>query len=126
MIQPSLLKRPFLILGAVVTLLADAGPRIPLPKKSMTEAIQIAQKQLSNDLNKDPEFMRQMLLVEARYTSENHLAYEYPKLFPKIGPVIERPRWFWVIAFVHPVANDVSFTYCVDQSGQVKLLQSTT
>jgi len=126
MVQPNLLKRSFLLVSVAVTLLADAGPRIPLPKISMTEAIQFAQKQLGIDLVKDPAFMRQMLLVEARYVSENHLAYEFPKLFPKVGPVIEKPRWFWVIAFVHPVSNDVSFTYCVDQSGQVKLLQATT
>jgi hypothetical protein len=125
MIQPGSLKKPFLILSATVALLADPGPRIPVPKITMTEAIQAAQNQLDADLTKNLEFLRQMLLVEARYVSENYLVHEYPKLFPRSGPVIKMPKWFWVIGYVHPVSNDVSFTYCVDQSGQVRRLKAT-
>ena len=128
MVAYGVLKRSCLALYLGATLLADPGPRIPLPKLSMNQAIKAAQKQLVTDMPVRPGSLRpdQMLLVEVRYVSENYLTQEYPKAFPRSAPVIENPRWFWIVGYVQPVSNDVTYTYCVNQIGQVRLLLRTS
>jgi len=128
MASSGLMKPTILAFFLSVALFADAGPRIPLPKLSMTQAIEAAQKQLIVDMPEKPGALgsTQMLLVEVQYVSENYLMSKYPKVFPRVAPMLKNPRWFWIVGYVQPVANDVTRTYCVDQSGEIKLLEETT
>ena len=107
---------------------ADPGPPIPAPKVPMQKAVNIARTVMLGESQDKQEvsFRSQMLTVDVRYESEWHLITNYPDKYPPKTHLPKNPRWYWIITFVHPVANDVSRTYCVDQSGKTQFLAATT
>ncbi len=92
-----------------------AGPPIPVPKVSVTEAIELATKHF---LNKESRVIdagtfkkSEYILTLAQYTS-------------RFGGKRQK-TWAWKIRFVHPVANDHSVEYKVTGDRKVIFLQAS-
>lgn len=109
------------ILPLIVTLLilfiysdafAKAGPPIPVPGISISEAIDIAEEYFYNKETRmvDSDYFKveDYILISAQYT--NYIDEEYQK------------DWSWIIKFIHPVQNDHSVVYKVTNDKEIILL----
>jgi len=85
--------------------LSKAGPKVPIPKLSYTEAYNIANELLlSKKYNVDTEyfFVKDYILNSINYQKSEDVWV-----------------WVWVVSFFHPVANDHSVTFHIAQNGKL-------
>ncbi len=98
-----------------VVILAKSGPPIPVPKLSISEAIDMAGRYLcdSEYRLKDTDLFpkSEYIIISAEYT--NYSNQEYQK------------DWFWKIKFVHPVQNDHSIIYKVTNDKKVVFISAS-
>ena len=77
---------------------AKAGPPIPTPNVSISEAINIAKAYFYKEENRviDGDYFKveDYILISAQYTNYFHGKYQ--------------KEWTWIIEFVHPIQNDHS------------------
>jgi hypothetical protein len=95
--------------------LAKAGPPIPPPAYSATQAIVLVEAEFrktypdNKRFTEGPDLLAKDFFVRsATYTKE----YQRTTL----------TEWSWVITLVHPVHNDHSFVFLLQRDGSVKLL----
>ena len=97
------------------TVFAKAGPPIPVPQISITEAITIAQNYFYNEENRivDAEFFKpkDYLLYSVQYTNNFNSGVD--------------KDWAWKIEFIHPLQNDHSVAYKVTNDGKITFLYAT-
>jgi len=95
--------------------LAKSGSPIPVPKVSISEAIDIATKYFYNKetrvIDGDCFKVKDYILISAQYT--NYFNEKYEK------------EWAWKIEFVHPVQNDHSLLYKVRNNKEIIFLYAT-
>lgn len=95
--------------------IADAGPPIPVPEISLTEAVELTKdyfvsKETRNIDGKDFK-KNEYILISAIYS--NYFQEKYEK------------EWAWRIKFTHPVQNDHSVVYKVTNQKQVIFIYAT-
>lgn len=103
------------ILSICSNAFAKAGPPIPVPAISMSEAIDIAVEYFYNKeigvIDGDYFKVEDYILISSQYT--NYINEEYQK------------EWAWVITFIHPVQNDHSVVYKVTNNKEIILLYAS-
>jgi len=99
----------FFILVIIANVFSEAGPPIPNPKITVTEAIEIAKNYFyfgkSSVIDSEYFKIEDYILLSAQYT--NYFMEEYQN------------EWAWKIRFVHPIQNDHSVTYKVTNNGEI-------
>ncbi len=92
-----------------VVIFAKSGPPIPVPKLSISEAVDMAGRYLcdSEYRLKDTDLFpkSEYIVISAEYT--NYFKQGYQK------------EWAWKIKFIHPVQNDHSVIYKVTNDREV-------
>jgi len=93
-------------------LFAKSGPPIPVPRLSISEAVDIAQQYFYNKeariADRDYFKISDYILISAEYTNR----FEESK----------EKEWAWKIIFIHPVQNDHSVVYKVTDDKQIIFL----
>lgn len=97
------------ILCISINIFGKAGPEIPLPVISASEAIDLASNYFYGGKTKRPDQdyfkIEDYILISVKYT--NNFNEE------------KQTEWAWEIKFVHPVQNDHSLTYKITNDGKV-------
>ena len=108
---------------------AEAGPPIPVPKVSIDRALELSRAALKEDFADSDAFKSKDMIVLSvlykNYAKESEYYDDYAKMKEKAFLEKYRAQWAWEIVFVHPVANDISYTYKVSQDGKVQLVEQT-
>ena len=95
--------------------LAKSASPIPVPKVSISEAVEIAKEYFYNKetrvIDGDYFKVKDYILISAQYT--NYFNEKYEK------------EWAWKIKFVHPVQNDHSLLYKVRNNKEIIFLYAT-
>ena len=104
----------FLFLLLPVLCYGKAGPEIPRPKITITEAVKIAKNKLLQESKLvDSRYFKakEYIVISVSYTNRYR-----KKLFKE---------WGWVIVFTHPLANDHNAIYRVISTDSIELLGVT-
>ena len=107
--------------------LAKAGPEIPRPKQSVADAVVVATKHFLSEKSlteEKVEWRKECIIVAVSYDTP-HARSARGKRNSKEVIIDLDEDWSWFVKFVHPVGNDVSFTFRVMQDGTVRLDQKT-
>jgi hypothetical protein len=118
-----------LVLASLVSMsLAKAGDPIPLPKQSVAEAVVLARTAFdaSSTLGKDKQWRQRFIVISVVYSSPSRLWRAEHKNQPVLEQAGEHDdEWSWFVTFIHPTANDVSYTYRVYRSGIAGIFRQT-
>jgi len=101
------------LIGIVCNVFAEAGPPIPKPSISLSEASKLVM-----------DYFRAHTIDDGYFKIEDYFVTsgEY-KSFEDIDTKLE--DWAWEIKIIHPVANDISATYKITNSKQIIELEAT-
>ncbi len=106
---------PILIAVAVIILpikaFSDSGSPLPIPNVSATEAIHLANNYFKALLSHSEIKANDYILLSVEWT--DHYRNNY------------YGEWSWVVRFVHPVHNDVSWTFKVTNKKKVIEIEHT-
>lgn len=111
MVMRNILRVFFILLTGLIAFsaFADAGPPLPLPEISLTEAVELAKDHfvVKETRNNDGEVFKkdEYILISANYT--NYFQEKYEK------------EWAWRIEFTHPAQNDHSVVYKVSNQNRL-------
>ena len=107
-----------LVLIPNLTTFAKAGPPIPIPQHSLTQAVEMVEAHFYETFPDGKRFtesndfkIKDFIVISAEYT--------------RIFGGKEFKAWSWVVTFRPPIHNDNSFTFQLDPNGKVILLQQT-
>ncbi|MEI8348903.1 MAG: hypothetical protein WCI77_02020 [Candidatus Omnitrophota bacterium] len=89
----------------------DAGDPLPIPNISATEAINLANQYFKVLLSDSKIKAEDCILLSAEWT--NHYRDSYYE------------EWSWIVRFVHPIHNDVSWTFKVTNTRKVITIEHT-
>ena len=98
-----------LVLSSYALAMAKAGPPIPKPKHSLTQAVHIVETHFRNNF-KDGK-RKDFIAIQVQYIN--------------IFGNNELEGWSWIVTFRHLVHTDNSFTFRLTRDGKVVLLQQT-
>lgn len=125
------MKKTILLTGILILnaqwLFAHAGPEIPKPAQTVIEAVRLAWDHFVNEkgIKEKDKLRRQEFIVVS-------VLYETPMQREKrqtgkaqLIPKGMNTEWTWFVKVVHPVANDISFTYRVMRDGTILEVEST-
>lgn len=106
----------FLLFTCASIVFGDTGAPIPEPNYGMIEVARIAKDYFHSNFSYGKRFtevpgfyIKDFVLMSAKYTN----SFKENKL----------QEWAWIVTFRHPIHNDNSFTFKVDNSGEVTLLE---
>lgn len=120
--------KPILTLLALLTLVsisfAKAGDPIPLPKQSAAEAVALTRTVFDASSNLTKEWRQRCIVISIIYSSPFKLTQKENKNEP-LQNIDQDDEWSWFVTFIHPEANDVSFTYRVRRDGRITLYRET-
>lgn len=106
------------VIVAARTSLGEAGPPIPKPTHSITQAIQIVQEHFIGPFAKDSGLAKDKNFKPADFLVT---CVRYTERFRKE----EMGEWCWVVTLTHPVANDITYTFKLTSGGKIGLLRQT-
>lgn len=118
-------------ISIITNVFAEAGPPIPNPEVSLSEASQIAFEYFKKNEIENEYFMIDDYFVisgEYKYFGDIYKSLDgwlsdstnNEKYLEKV-----KDYWAWEIKIIHPVANDISVTYKITNSKQVIELERT-
>jgi hypothetical protein len=107
-----------IVLVAVNVSLGEAGPPIPKPTHSITQAVQVVQEYFVGPFAKESGLAKNEHFKPADFLVTS---VQYTKWFRK--KVME--EWSWIVTLTHPVANDINYTFKLTSKGKVVLLEQT-
>jgi len=111
-----LLSQLFLLIYLNGIVNAKSKPPIPVPKLDAMHVIQIADSSLKS-ISKDKwmDFnVKEYILLSVNYTDK----VQYNERNTK-------SEWFWVVTFVHPIHNDHTFSFKIDNQNKAILLEAS-
>ena len=136
---------------AVAQVFGEAGPAIPKPKLKIEKAMELAKLQLKSDFievagikfletivisveYKDSDqvidlytgpLRERKKIIGDKHKDSGIVTQIYNEQVREIKEIIGEEQRSWVLTYVHPIANDISYTYLVTQKGRVFLLMQT-
>ena len=97
---------------------SKAGPKIPTPQHTASEAIEIVEAVFRKSFPDGRRFAEGPGLMIKDFFVQSAV---YASSFDEIS----FGEWSWLIKFVHPVHNDNSFVFRLKNNGEVILLRQT-
>jgi hypothetical protein len=104
-----------------------AGSEIPRPKQSVTNAVALATKHFLGKKSLSEEklkWRKECIIVAVSYDTPHARSTRWNRNNKKIKLDLDE-EWSWFVKFIHPVGNDVSFTFRVMPDDTVRLDQKT-
>lgn len=117
-----------LLLLATSVCHGKAGPVIPRPKQSVGEVVAIATKHFLGEKNlskSEAEWRGACIVLAVTYDTPHARHTRCDKSAREADQGQRDDEWSWFVTFVHPAANDVSFTYRVLADGSIREFERT-